>query len=87
ISDGEVTLGWSGDTAYDPSHIKWLSDADLIAHEVNISNVHTPIAMLNALPDELRAKIRLYHIVDDFDRACTDMKVLDEGEVVEVVKR
>ncbi|MCP3903042.1 MAG: MBL fold metallo-hydrolase [Planctomycetes bacterium] len=87
VSNGEVTLGWSGDTAYDPRHIEWLSDADLIVHEVNISNVHTPISSLNALPDELRARIRLNHIVDDFDPACTDMRVLAEGEVVEVVKR
>ncbi len=84
ISDGERTFGWSGDTAFDPAHIEWLSEADLIVHETNHGRVHTPIACLNALPDELRAKMRLIHVTDDFDQAKSDIRVLEEGEVLEV---
>lgn len=85
ISDGNVTLGWSGDTAFDPEHIRWLQEADVIMHETNPGvAVHTPIEKLNALPDELRSRMRLYHVADDFDPASTDIKVLEQGEVIEV---
>jgi ribonuclease BN (tRNA processing enzyme) len=87
VSDGKATLGWSSDTPFDEEHIEWLSGADLIVHECNQGPLHTPIAALNALPDELRAKIRLIHLPDDFDQSSTDMKPLREGEVVEVEER
>lgn len=83
ISDGTSTLGWSGDTAYDPEHIEWLSDADLIVHETNLGPAHTNVNMLNALPDDLRKKMRLTHISDEFDPASSDIPVLREGEVLE----
>ncbi len=84
LSDGRRTLGWSSDTAYEAEHLEWLSGANLIVHESNVGPYHTPITSLNALPDELRAKIRLIHLPDDFDPYSTDMKVLREGDVVEV---
>ena len=83
ISDGSATLGWSSDTPYDEEHIKWLSDADVIVHESGPAPSHTPIEDLNALPDELKAKIRLIHLDDDFDYSSTDIKPLQEGEVIE----
>ncbi len=82
ISDGQATLGWSGDTPFEQAHIDWLSQADLIVHESNRGAAHTPIEDLNGLPDALRAKIRLIHLPDDFDASCTDMKPLAEGEVL-----
>lgn len=85
ISKGGATLGWSGDTRFDPSHIDWLASADVIVHETSESRVHTPIASLNALAPELRRKIRLIHMEDTFDQATTDMIVLTEGEVLDVV--
>ena len=84
ISDEHSTLGWSSDTPFEPAHIEWLSQADVIVHESNLGQPHTPIASLNALPDELRAKIRLIHLPDDFDASITDMKPLRQGEVLEL---
>ncbi len=84
ISDGRATLGWAGDTAFEPAHIEWLSSADLIVHESNTGPAHTPIEDLNALPDELRRKMRLIHLPDDFDASSTDIKVLREGDVLEL---
>ena len=84
ISDGSSTLGWSGDTPFEQAHIDWLSDADLIVHESNLGGAHTPIDQLNALPDDLRAKMRLIHLPDDFDHACTDIRPLAEGELIDL---
>ncbi len=83
ISDGSTTLGWSGDTPFDKEHVAWLSQADVIVHECGPAPAHTPIEQLNALSEELRAKIRLVHLPDDFDPSVTDMKPLEEGEVLE----
>ena len=84
IADGNGTLGWSGDTGFEAAHVEWLSEADVIVHESNLGSMHTPIERLNALPDEVRSKIRLIHLPDDFDPSCTDLKPLREGEVLEI---
>jgi len=82
INDGKNTLGWSSDTPYEQAHIDWLRDADVIVHESNLGLAHTPIEDLNALPDELRAKMRLIHLPDDFDPQTTDMIPLHQGELL-----
>jgi ribonuclease BN (tRNA processing enzyme) len=82
VSDGTTTLGWSSDTPYEQAHINWLSEADLIVHECNRGDPHTPIDALNALPDDVRTRIRLIHLPDDFDGSSTDMRRLDEGDVL-----
>ena len=84
ISDGQSTLGWSGDTPFERAHIDWLNQADLIVHESNLGAAHTPIEDLNGLPDEIRRKIRLIHLPDGFNPACTDMKPLVQGQVLEL---
>ena len=84
ISDDQATLGWSSDTPFDAAHIEWLSQADVIVHECNLGPPHTPIESLNALPDELRAKIRLIHLPDDFDQSSTDIRALREGELLDL---
>lgn len=81
-TDGRRTLGWSGDTPFEQAHIDWLSDADLIVHETNVGPAHTPIESLNALPDTLRRKMRLIHMVDDFDPACSDIPPLRDRELL-----
>lgn len=83
ISDGTKTLGWSGDTCFEQAHIEWLSDSDIIVHEANLGPAHTQIELLNALPASIRRKMRITHIIDDFDKSSTDMQVLREGEVLE----
>ena len=83
IDDGNWTLGWSSDTPFEPELVDWLDQADLIVHESNYGPVHTPIQALNELPDKVRAKIRLTHLPDDFDRSLTDIPILEEGEVLQ----
>lgn len=81
-SDGRWTLGWSGDTRWEPAHVEWLDQADVIVHETSPPPAHTPIEHLNGLPDRLRGKMRLIHMPDSFDPACTDIRPLAEGEVL-----
>ncbi len=83
ISDGNWTLGWSGDTTFDREHVEWLAQADLVVHESSAGPVHTPIESLNGLPDELRRKIRLIHLPDDFDPDRTDIPMLAVGDVLD----
>ena len=84
ISDGKRTLGWSGDTCFEQAHIDWLADCDLIVHEANLGPAHTQIETLNALPERLRRKMRITHVIDGFDPSQTEMRPLREGEVLEV---
>ena len=84
VSQDGATLAWSGDTPFEQAHVDWLSEADLIVHESNVSSAHTPIERLNALPPDIRAKMRLIHLLDDFPPQCTDMAPLREGEVLDI---
>lgn len=80
------TLGWSGDTGFDPEHIAWLSEAHLIVHECAPGAVHTNAEDLMTLPAELRARMRLIHVSDGYDPASLgcDIPVLRAGDVLEV---
>jgi ribonuclease BN (tRNA processing enzyme) len=83
IRAGGRTLGFSADTAYDPTLIDWLAPADLIVHEATTmlhSGVHTPYDKLAALPAELRTKIRLIHLPDDFDPESSLIEPLRQGQ-------
>jgi ribonuclease BN (tRNA processing enzyme) len=80
---GGRCLGYSADTAFDPTLIAWLSDADVIIHETN-HGVHTPYADLAALPPDVRAKMRLIHYPDEFDVAGSVISPLRQGETVTV---
>lgn len=82
VSDGKKTFGWSSDTPFEQQHIDWLNQADLIVHECNTGPAHTAIESLNALPKELRAKMRLIHLPDGFDPARTDIGILRPGNVL-----
>lgn len=82
VSDGARTLGWSGDTAWDPGHVEWLSAADFLVHETSDGPTHTPVERLNALPEGLRARMALIHMPDAFDRASTGIRLLRDGELV-----
>ncbi|MEO1128748.1 MAG: MBL fold metallo-hydrolase [Planctomycetota bacterium] len=84
ISDGTRTLGWSGDTAFDEAHLDWLSSADVIVHEANLGPAHTHIDLLNALPAQLRAKMRITHIYDEYDPASSDIPVLEPGVLIDL---
>ncbi len=87
ISAGGRTLGYSADTAFDPTLIDWLAGADLIIHEAtNLvhAGVHTHYENLADLPAALRAKMRLIHYPDDFDVDSSAIECLRQGRVVEL---
>jgi hypothetical protein len=84
FSDGRRTIAWSSDTPFDPDLIHWLqADADVIVHETSPPPTHTPIEPLNALPESIRSRMRLIHMPDTFDRSCTTIPCLEQGEVIE----
>jgi len=83
MSDHEWTLGWSGDTVFDQDHIDWLSGSDIIVHEANVGPAHTHIELLNQLPDEIREKMRVTHVIDDYDPSASDIPPLESGEVLQ----
>jgi ribonuclease BN (tRNA processing enzyme) len=87
ITAGGRVLGYSADTAFDPTLIDWLAGADLIVHEVTTmthSGVHTPYEKLAALPASLRSKMRLTHYPDDFDLAASVIEPLRQGRTYDV---
>ena len=82
IRAGGRTLGVSADTAFDTALIDWLADADLIVHEGTPrehAGAHTPIARLAALPEPIRAKIRLIHYPDDLNLDACPIEPLRQG--------
>lgn len=83
IRAGAACLGHSADTAFDPSLIEWLADADVFLHETNYG-IHTPYADLASLPSALRARMRLVHYPDDFDVAGSEIAALTEGDLLEL---
>jgi ribonuclease BN (tRNA processing enzyme) len=83
IRAGGRVLGCSADTAYDPDLISWLANADLIVHETNVG-IHTPYERLAALPEDLRARMRLIHYPDDFDMKASTIEPLEQERLYEV---
>jgi ribonuclease BN (tRNA processing enzyme) len=87
IMAGGRVLGYSADTAFDPSLIEWLGAADLIVHEVTTmvhTGVHTPYEKLAALPGSLRSRMRLTHYPDDFDLDSSIIQPLHQGRLYKV---
>ena len=83
IRAGGRCLAYSADTAFDPTLIEWLSAGDLIVHETNLG-VHTPYEKLAALPEALRARMRLIHYTDFFDRTASVIEPLEQGRFYDV---
>ncbi len=81
-----ASLGYSADTSFDPSLLKWLAEADVVVHETNYG-VHTPYSSLAALDVELRNRMRLIHYPDDFDLAGSAIEALEQGRRYVVVSR
>jgi ribonuclease BN (tRNA processing enzyme) len=73
-------LGYSADTAFDPTLIDWLAPADLIVHESGSGPMHTPYEELARLPAALRAKMRLVHYADGFDVGASVIEPLRQGQ-------
>ena len=85
MNDGATRrcLAYSADTAFDPTLIEWLSAGDLIIHETNLG-VHTPYESLAALPEPLRARMRLIHYPDEFPREDRAIRLLHQGDRIVV---
>lgn len=81
ITAGERVFGYSADTSFDESLIDWLSQADVFAHETN-GGSHTPYEKLAALPEAVRAKMRLIHYPDNFNKAESVITPLEQGELI-----
>lgn len=88
ISDGEATLGYSCDTAYDEGLIAWLEPCELIIHESSLGPAHTPLERLVALPEAIREKLLVAHYPDGLAGATGLGVVLaQEGRAYEVAAR
>jgi ribonuclease BN (tRNA processing enzyme) len=83
VTDGEHTLGYSCDTAFDAQLIDWLSDADFILHETSFGPGHTPLDKLMELPAELRDKMRLVHLPEGF-QPIDEIAFAQQGDVYPV---
>jgi ribonuclease BN (tRNA processing enzyme) len=76
------SLGWSGDTTFDPEHLEWLLEADLVVHEAGFPPAHTPIEKLRELPADVRRRLRLIHLPEGFDAAGCGIERLYAGDVL-----
>jgi ribonuclease BN (tRNA processing enzyme) len=79
-----MILGYSCDTVYDPAHIEWLSEADLIFHECNMGP-HTGYEELVALDASLRGRMRLVHVSENFDIGGSVIPVLEQGRMMSLL--
>lgn len=77
-------LGYSADTAFDPSLIDWLADAHLIIHEAGSGFMHTALADLLTVRPAIRRKLRVIHCPDTFDPAMSPLPAMRQGTVLEV---
>ena len=79
---GDRIIGYSADTAFDPTLIDWLAPADLIFHETNYG-VHTPLAALAGLPEAIRGRMRLIHYPDQLDPGTAPIACAQESDRLE----
>jgi ribonuclease BN (tRNA processing enzyme) len=83
VRAGAATFGYSADTAFDPSLIAWLSDADLMLHETNYGT-HTPIERLVGVDATVRDRMRLIHYPDQHEVALSPIACAREGDRYEL---
>ncbi len=84
LSAGDRSLGISSDTAFDPSLVTFLEQADLVIHETNHGPAHTAYTDLLGLPESTKRKMRLIHYPDEHDVEQSAIPALREGEVLEL---
>lgn len=82
---GETCIGYSADTPFDRKLIDFLSGCDLMIHETSDGAVHTPMGDLESLPTDLKKRMRLIHMPDNFDEAKSTIQPLREGELIRVM--
>lgn len=77
------SVGFSGDTAFDPALVDWLAAADLFFHEATYGPGHTPYQQLceYASTRNLGDKLLLYHYPDNFNINASELRVAEVGKV------
>ncbi len=81
------SVGFSGDTAFDPALVDWLGEADLLFHESTYGPGHTAYPTLRDYVlsrPPLANKLYLYHYPDNFNLAASALKVAEVGKVYSV---
>ena len=73
ITEKDRTFGYSCDTAFDPTLIEWLKDADTILHETSFGPAHTPLFSLLELPESIRRKLWVAHLPDELNGEETEL--------------
>ncbi|MBN1865886.1 ribonuclease Z [Candidatus Sumerlaeota bacterium] len=84
VSLGGRSFGYSCDTVFDREAIRFLSRADLIFHECTKGRLHTSYKDLMSLDPEIRRKIHILHLADDFDREASELPVVEPGRIYTV---
>jgi ribonuclease BN (tRNA processing enzyme) len=77
-------FAYSGDTQFDPEHIAFLAQADVIFHECGESVVHSSPAKLAALELGVRSKIRVLHLADNYDQEKSLLPVVEAGRLLTI---
>lgn len=84
VSCGGRMFGYSCDTTFDPAHIEFLAQSDLIFHDCNESVIHTPYKNLLGLPPEIREKLHILHFSDSFNREASELALVQPGRLYTV---
>lgn len=84
LTTGERTLGYSCDTAFDPTLITWLQDCDTILHETSHGPAHTPLFELMALPESTREKMYIVHLPDELSDPPAELRFASQGLIIDV---
>ncbi len=88
VRAGDASIAFSADTAWDPSLVAWLLEADLAVHEFGHGGAgHTPLERLAALPADQRARMRVTHFGDDVDEGALPVAPLRAGTPVVITPR
>jgi ribonuclease BN (tRNA processing enzyme) len=84
ITEQDKSIAFSSDTKFDRDLIGWMNQADFIIHEATGGLGHTSYENLMTLPTEIKSKLMLIHYSDDFLVNDKEIRVLREGEVIEL---
>ena len=77
-------FGYSCDTSFEAKHLEFLSEADLIFHDAGGGIVHASHDELMQTTQEIRKKLHLIHLSDDFDRASSQIPCVEPARLYSV---
>lgn len=87
---GRASFGYSADTPYDEGLLRFLDRSDFIVHEASRNDsaeVHTPLELLESLPEDMRSRMHLIHVPDDLTQDETSIPILEVGRLYEILPR